>query len=210
MSLLDLLARAPLWRQPPLAIAADLVVSLAALFVIVAVVMDFRAYHRQRRAVVSSDTSLVETGSMAAFFVGYYFVIKLRIAELVVAGPGRVWMLVAGLVMVVTGVAFNIWGRIVLKGAWANQIKIYEGHELLTRGPFAVVRHPLYASLILAFVGGSLVYANALALGLTLGVFVPMMYVRARKEDALLAATFGTAFKEYAQRTGMLLPKLGR
>jgi protein-S-isoprenylcysteine O-methyltransferase Ste14 len=48
-----------------------------------------------------------------------------------------------------------------------------------------------------------------LSLVLTLGIFVPMMYVRARKEDALLAQAFGEAWREYAGRTGMFLPRLG-
>lgn len=207
MNLFELLARAPLWQQPPLAIAVNIVITLATVLVVAAVVLDFRAYHRQDRRVVTSDTSLVETGSMAAFFFGYYLVIKLRLLELELSAPLRVWMVVAGLALIVVGVAFNIWGRLVLKAAWANQIKIYEGHELVVRGPFAVVRHPLYASLIWAFVGGSLVYANPLSLALTLGVFVPMMYARSRKEDVLLGEAFGQQFEQYRRRTGRFFPK---
>jgi len=70
-----------------------------------------------------------------------------------------------------------------------------------------VVRHPLYASLIWMFLGGALIYANVAALVLTLGVFVPMMYVRARKEDALLREAFGTTFEAYERSTGMLFPR---
>lgn len=208
MNLLEIIARAPLWQQPPLAIAVTLVISLAALIVIAGVVMDFHAYHRQDRQVVKGATSVIETGSMAAFFVGYYLVIKLRLLELGIGGAVRLWMVLVGLVLVVLGSVFNIWGRLVLKAAWANQIKIYEGHELVTRGPFAVVRHPLYASLIWAFVGGSLVYANPLALALTLGVFVPMMLARSRAEDVLLGEAFGPQFEEYRRRTGRFFPKL--
>lgn len=204
------LAFAPLWSQPPLAIVANLVVSLAFLLIAAAIVLDFAAYHRQGRAVVSSDRSLVETGSMTAFFVAYYLVIRLRALELEVNGPVREALIVAGIVLVVLGVGFNIWGRLVLKSSWANQIRIYEGQRLLTSGPFAIVRHPLYASLIWTFVGGAMIYANPLALVLTAAVFVPMMYVRAKKEDAVLLENFTGEYEAYKARTGMFFPKAWR
>jgi protein-S-isoprenylcysteine O-methyltransferase Ste14 len=42
---------------------------------------------------------------------------------------------------------------------------------------------------------------------LTLGVFVPMMYVRAKKEDALLAESFPDEHAAYRARTWMFMPK---
>jgi protein-S-isoprenylcysteine O-methyltransferase Ste14 len=199
-----------MWSQPALAIAADVVVMLAFVTIAAAVVLDFRNYHRQSKNVVSSDRSFVETGSMTAFFILYYLVVRLRLLEVVLTGPARTTPIVAGMVLIVVGVAFNVWGRLVLKAGWANQIKIYEGQRLLTTGPFAVVRHPLYASLIWIFVGGSLIYSNLLSLVLTLTVFVPMMYVRAKKEDALLLANFKDEYERYRGRTWMLFPRMWR
>jgi protein-S-isoprenylcysteine O-methyltransferase Ste14 len=211
VNLLSTLARAPLWSQPAWAIAADLIVALSLLTVGAAIVMDFMSYHRQRgRDVVSSDRSLVETGSMTAFFIVYYLVIRFRVLEVPVGGTLRAAMIVLGLVLMVAGVAINVDGRLALGSNWANQIKIYEGHTLKTAGPYSVVRHPLYASLIEIFVGGALVYSNVLALALTLGVFVPMMRVRAGKEEALLEEAFGAEYEEYQKRTGMLFPRLRR
>jgi protein-S-isoprenylcysteine O-methyltransferase Ste14 len=207
VNIFDLIASSPVWRQPALLIVANVVVMAAFVLIAAAVIVDFRAYHRQDRAVVSSDRSLVETGSMTAFFVAYYLVARLHLGEVVLAEPVRYPLILVGIALIVVGVAVNIWGRLALKSFWANQIKIYEGHRLLTRGPFALVRHPLYASLIWTFVGGALVYANVLALALTLCVFVPMMYVRAKREDALLAETFPDEHRSYKARTWMFLPK---
>lgn len=209
MNPIDVIAAAPLWSQPPLAVVANLVVFAAGVLVAVAIVVDFRRYHRQPRGVVVSDRSLVETGSMTAFFVCYYLVIRLGLVDLGLAGRLRVVLVVIGLAAIVAGAAVNVWGRLSLKSAWANQIKIYEGHELVTGGPYRFVRHPLYASLIWIFIGGSLVYAEPISLVLTLGIFVPMMYVRARKEDVALEATFGDEFREYRRHTGMLFPGTG-
>lgn len=210
MNVLDALARSPLWSQPPLAVAANLAVAIAFVLVAGAVVVDFKAYYRQSREVVRSDRSFVETGSMTAFFLVYYLVIRFRVLELSFGGPLRDAMLIAGLLLLVAGAVVNVWGRVVLGSAWANQIRIYEGHRLMTTGPFALVRHPLYASLIWIFIGGSLIYASPLSLVLTLAVFVPMMYVRAKKEDAVLAASFTGEYEEYRTGTGMLFPKVWR
>lgn len=209
MNLLELLRDAPLFRQPPLAIAVNVIVYVCFLLIALAVLADFRAYHR-RRDVVASDRSWVETGSMTAFFAIYYLVVRARLLELDVPAPWRMVALAAGLALMVVGAAFNVLGRLFLASNWANQIKIYEGHWLVTTGPFAIVRHPLYASLIWMLVGGALVYANLAGLLLSVAVFVPMMYGRAKKEEALLTGAFGERYATYRRTTGMFLPKLPR
>jgi protein-S-isoprenylcysteine O-methyltransferase Ste14 len=207
LNLWETLKRSPLLSQPPLAIVVNVVVFVAFVLIAVSVVIDFMNYHRQKREVVRTDRSRVETGSMTGFFVVYYLVVRFQLGELPLSGPIRTAMLVVGLVLMVVGAVFNVAGRLYLKSNWANQIKIYEGHWLVTTGPFAVVRHPLYASLIWMFLGGALIYSNVVALALALGVFVPMMYVRARKEDALLREAFGAKFEAYERSTGMLSPR---
>jgi protein-S-isoprenylcysteine O-methyltransferase Ste14 len=205
---IGLLVHAPLWSQSPLAIAVNVIVVIALLLVAGAIVLDFKNYYRQSRRVVLSDRSMVETGSMTAFFVVYYLVLRFHVLEVPVRGPTRTVMIVVGLILLATGVAFNIYGRVSLKSGWANQIVIYEDHRLITSGPYSVVRHPLYASLIWMFCGGSLIYSNLLSLVITLGVFVPMMYVRAKGEDSLLRENFQTEFENYRLSTGMFFPKV--
>lgn len=209
MNPLELLAQAPLFQQAPLAIAVNVVVYVCFLLIAFAVVADFRAYHR-RDDVVAADRSWVETGSMTAFFIVYYLVVRARLGEVAVSDPWRTVALIGGLVLMVAGAGFNVAGRLYLKSNWANQIKIYEGHWLVSTGPFAVVRHPLYASLVWMLLGGALVYSNVLALVLALAVFVPMMVVRARKEDALLGQAFGERHAAYMRATGMLFPRAPR
>lgn len=209
MNPLDTITRSPVWSQPPLAVGATILVNLAFLLIAGAIVYDFARYHRQDRGEVASERSWVQTGTMTAFFVIYYLVIRLGVTTLPIGGAARSAMIVAGMVLIAIGVAFNLWGRVELKSAWADQIKVYEGQELIIGGPFRWVRHPLYASLIWVFVGGALIYANVASLLLTLLVFIPMMYVRATREDAALGGVFGERYEEYRRRTGMFLPRLG-
>lgn len=208
MTPLEVLRRAPLFSQPPLAIAVNVTVFLAILVIAASVVADFRAYLRQDRPAERSDRSLVETGSMTAFFVAYYLCVRFWRIDLPLPGAARSVLIVVGLAVVLFGAAFNVYGRLALKANWANQIKIYEGHTLVVVGPYRIVRHPLYASLIWMFIAAAFVYANPPALAATLGVFVPMMYVRARKEERLLLEAFPGAYEEYRQRTGMFFPRL--
>lgn len=203
----DALERSPLLQMSPLGIAITLVVYLAFLAIAISVIVDFSRYHRQNRGVKRSARSWVETGSMTAFFVLYYLAIRFHVLDVPTSGALAFGLVTLGLGLVVLGTVFNVVGRFYLKSNWANQIKIYDGHFLVTTGPYRVVRHPLYASLIWMMVGGAFVYGNLAGLLLTLGVFVPMMYVRAKKEDALLAEAFGEQHAAYRRRTGMLFPR---
>jgi protein-S-isoprenylcysteine O-methyltransferase Ste14 len=210
MNPLEGLARSPLWSRPALAVVANVIVVLAFVLVAAAVVVDFRRYHRQDRKVVSSDRSFVDTGSMTVFFIAYYLVVRFRLLEAGLPETVRTVLIVAGLALLVVGVAFNIWGRLLLGSRWSNQIMVYADETLLTTGPYAIVRHPLYASLIWIFIGGALIYSNPLSLVLTLAVFVPMMVVRAEKEDAVLLQNFTGEYEKYRSRTGMFFPRVWR
>ena len=128
-------------------------------------------------------------------------------AGLTVPYRAAVVMGVAGAMMIIAGALINILGRTRLKGNWANHIKIYEDHSLADSGVYKLVRHPLYASIILMFFGGSLAYRNWLSAILTAIVFIPFMYYRARQEEALLIGEL-PGYREYMRKTGMFFPKL--
>jgi len=105
------------------------------------------------------------------------------------------------------GVGLAIWARLCLGGNWSGTVTLKEGHELIRRGPYARIRHPIYTGFALAIAG------TALAIGEWRGVvaFVILFtahYLKARKEEAWLAREFGAAFEEHRAHTGMFLPKL--
>jgi protein-S-isoprenylcysteine O-methyltransferase Ste14 len=47
-----------------------------------------------------------------------------------------------GLLLVLLGVAFSIWARLVLGGNWSSSVTVKQGHTLICRGPYTIVRHP--------------------------------------------------------------------
>jgi protein-S-isoprenylcysteine O-methyltransferase Ste14 len=81
-------------------------------------------------------------------------------------------------------------------------------HTLVTHGPYRWVRHPFYDAVALSIAANSLASANwFLLLGgsLTLALIV----LRTKREEDRLVARFGDSYREYMNRTGRFLPKLG-
>ena len=114
---------------------------------------------------------------------------------------------VAGLVLTILGLAFSAWARDVLGRNWSGRVIIQVDHQLITAGPYAYVRHPLYTGLLTAFAGTTLVsgdYGSLLGLFLAVSIF----RLKASREEQLLEAEFGTGYAIYRAHTGGILPRI--
>jgi len=152
--------------------------------------------------------SIVATGTMMAFFVAYYLVLRFRISMLDYNNLYvRVPLIIVSLVVMVFGAYMNVSGRLSLGKNWSDHIKIYRDQTLVTEGMYRYVRHPLYASLIWMFIAGSIIFMNPLSLAMALLIFLPFMYYRAKQEEVLLQKTFKD-YDDYRKKTGMFFPKL--
>jgi len=85
---------------------------------------------------------------------------------------------------------------------------LYEDHELVRTGPYAVVRHPVYASLFLMLLATGMLFARWPMLLLGIGLYVAGTEIRIHFEEALLRSRFGAEFEEYRQRVPAYLPFL--
>jgi len=88
------------------------------------------------------------------------------------------------------------------------EVEVHEGHEVVDRGPYALVRHPVYSGLALHFVGASLATGNLLFIAGTVLVSFPAFWLRAVAEERLLSGRLGPAYAAYARRVPMLLPRI--
>jgi protein-S-isoprenylcysteine O-methyltransferase Ste14 len=117
--------------------------------------------------------------------------------------PARFWQW-TGLVLCLAGFLFAIWARLYLGRNWGIPMSLREQHELVTGGPYARVRHPIYSGLMLAGLG------TVLALGmqwLPAMVLVGVFFVlSARTEEKMLSEQFPDAYPPYRRRTKMLIP----
>ncbi|MEG0752420.1 MAG: isoprenylcysteine carboxylmethyltransferase family protein [Angelakisella sp.] len=173
----------------------------AVIITLVAVTLDFSLFGG-RTAVRRSQKSIVATGSMLGFSALYFIALLLTKRSL----DDNRWMFM-GTLCIVSGACINVAGRLTLGKQWANHIKIYDGHRLVDSGVFTWVRHPLYASIMLMLFGGSVLFQNLPSALLTLCIFIPFMYYRARQEELLLRQEV-SGYTEYMARTGMFLPRL--
>ncbi len=119
------------------------------------------------------------------------------------------WALWSGAALTLAGLAFAVWARRHLGRNWSGTITLKVDHELITSGPYRLVRHPIYAGLSLAFAGsaiasGGLRGASALALA----AFA--IWLRVRMEDRVMRGRFGAAYDDYARRVGAVIPAIGR
>jgi protein-S-isoprenylcysteine O-methyltransferase Ste14 len=185
---------------------ADAVTALCVLAMLAAIVFNFLNTEKDRT--FRERRSPVATASMAAFFILLYLTIRFRWSVLDV--EGLVVLRSLGLLLMAFGAAFNIWGRVFLKTNWADHVRIYDDQQLVTDGPYRIVRHPLYASIIWMFYGAAIAYLNPLAAVETTIIFIPAMVYRSNLEEQALIKTFGETYSNYRKKTGRFFPKLGR
>lgn len=123
---------------------------------------------------------------------------------------GRVICVVAGGLLGAAGAALYLGGRRAL-GSMYNVSsslgsELYADHELVTNGPYAYVRHPMYLGLMLAATGGLLVY-RTWTLGFMAAALVGAA-IKAGGEERLLAAEFGPDWFTYAERVPAWIPHM--
>jgi protein-S-isoprenylcysteine O-methyltransferase Ste14 len=120
--------------------------------------------------------------------------------------PRNFGLLVAGIALTWVGIGLAMWARWHLGQYWSGRVTLKEGHQLIRSGPYAHFRHPIYSGLDLAALGAALAFDEW---GCVLGVacIVVAHWVKAKREERLLATQFGEAFQEHSRSTGFLFPK---
>jgi protein-S-isoprenylcysteine O-methyltransferase Ste14 len=115
----------------------------------------------------------------------------------------------AGALLALTGALFAAWARFHLGPLFSPQLGVQEGHRLITTGPYAVVRHPIYLGLI-DFVLGSALFWNDVALFGVGVLFVLFFFGQIQVEERLFARHFGEEWEQYRSRTPRLFPRVLR
>jgi protein-S-isoprenylcysteine O-methyltransferase Ste14 len=113
---------------------------------------------------------------------------------------------VSGVALTWMGIGIALWAHWHLGQNWSARVTLKEGHELIRTGPYAYFRHPIYSGLDLAAIGGALAI-NRWRCVAGVCLIVAGYWIKARKEEAMLAGQFGKAFDEHCRHTGFLIPK---
>jgi protein-S-isoprenylcysteine O-methyltransferase Ste14 len=113
----------------------------------------------------------------------------------------------AGAVLCVAGLGFCIWARVTLGRNWSSAVALKEGHELIERGAYRLVRHPIYTGLIAMFLATVIVLGHVGGIiGLVL-VFISF-WIKLRDEERVMLKQFPDQYAAYQQRVKRIIPFL--
>jgi len=162
------------------------------------------------RRTVSQESFVSRYGILLLEIIGFALLFS-DAAEIGVLGHRvlhRTYALaVAGVVLTWIGIAIALWARWHLGQFWSARVTLKEDHKLIRTGPYACFRHPIYSGIDLAAVGGALAIDQWRCV-VGVGLIILGYWIKARKEESMLAAQFGEAFKEHCRHTGFLIPRL--
>jgi len=111
-----------------------------------------------------------------------------------------------GILLTSLGVAVAVWARYCLGQYWSSRVVLKVDHQLIRSGPYAYIRHPIYAGMLLAVVGTALAVGEWRAFA-GFGLALIGWSRKAMTEEALLASEFGEQYRAYQRQTGFLTPR---
>ncbi len=89
---------------------------------------------------------------------------------------------------------------------WSITLEIREKHKLVTSGPYAFVRHPMYTSFLLMALSQALLLANWLVGPMGLIGLAILFFLRVNKEERMMLENFGPQYQDYMTRTKRIIP----
>jgi isoprenylcysteine carboxyl methyltransferase (ICMT) family protein YpbQ len=124
----------------------------------------------------------------------------------------QVTALVIGSLLYFPSLGLILWARHTMGEMYNISLttgaQLYAGHRLISRGPFAIIRHPMYAGAMLGVTGALLIYHTWTIVFILVHCLV--FFVRAGREEEALAAEFGEEWMAYSKRVPGWIPRLGR
>ena len=114
----------------------------------------------------------------------------------------------SGSLLALAGANLVLRSRTELGPAWSFLPEADRDADLVTTGPYRLVRHPIYLGLTLLAMGQALAFGSWPALLVVPSAIVPSFVWRARAEEVLLGRIFGERYAAYRRRTKMIIPHL--
>ena len=111
-----------------------------------------------------------------------------------------------GLAMAIASAVFAAWAMWSLGKSYGIRMDLFDGHRLVTGGPYRLTRHPMYLGIVSFHIGATLAMESLALLAITLVYVIPFTALRIRAEDRVLAAAFGDEFRTFAGRVPALVP----
>jgi protein-S-isoprenylcysteine O-methyltransferase Ste14 len=121
--------------------------------------------------------------------------------------PSGIWPFGVGAAITVVGLLFAVWARQHLGRNWSSAVTIKQSHELITTGPYALVRHPIYTGILTGFLGTAIALSQVRGVVGFVLIFV-VFWAKLRIEEEWMSSQFGETYAIYAHQTAALVPFL--
>jgi protein-S-isoprenylcysteine O-methyltransferase Ste14 len=123
--------------------------------------------------------------------------------------PGSRWLaFVVGLGLMCAGAAFRYWAVRVLGQFFTVTVQVGEDHQLVDRGPYALLRHPSYTGMLLVYLGIGVALDSWLSIAAAVLIPAAAVVNRIAHEERLLGRQLGPDYERYQRRTKRLVPGL--
>ncbi len=192
-----------------------------AFFVLLVLMLTARMYfnlkvHQQGERIMPDRQAILRegVGLFATRFVAFFILIAILVlyaihhpwlaALDVYFPPALRWI---GAILGLLSIGLTVWVELDLGRQFSPQLQIRQAHQLVTNGPYAYVRHPLYTAFDGFGLSLALVSANWFFVGFFIVSVVGLWY-RVPKEERMLLDQFGEEYRLYMGRTGRFFPKL--
>ncbi|WP_210358050.1 methyltransferase family protein [Sphingomonas beigongshangi] len=110
--------------------------------------------------------------------------------------------------LLVGAIGLFVWARRTMGRNWSVVARLRQDHALVTAGPFAHVRHPIYVAIALLLLATAIALGHVPRLVMALPLYALGTWLRIRVEEGLLLAAFGDAYRDYARRVKRFVPGL--
>lgn len=182
------------------------------------VLMRFYFIFRVRRAgerILPDRAASRREGWKLYAFRSVGFVLLIVVLALIAINPAWIsklhfplppWLRWAAFALGLASLGLWTWTHIELGSLWSGSLQLRQGHHLVTGGPYARIRHPMYTAIFVWAMSLGFVIANW-AFVLFAAWFVAYLAVRTSREEQMMIERFGDEYRDYMKSTGRFLPR---
>jgi len=172
-----------------------------------------KVLHEKREIKVQENTLSLVAGGIAAlttlvFGAQYIFIPGIFKFTYVLAYPD--WLRWLGVVILAGGISLLWLAHYHLGKSFSSLVVSKEGHQLVASGPYRWIRHPIYTSYLMNYLGGGLLASSLVLTFVPIFFFGLMIINRIPREEAVMREEFGQDYLDLEKRTGRLFPLLKR
>jgi len=117
------------------------------------------------------------------------------------------WIRWFGVSLAIVATILVAWTHLALGRQYSAELVIQKDHILVTTGPYARIRHPMYTALNMFSISMAIITSNLLVLFFAVLVAFIFPWI-VREEELMLIETFGEEYREYMRRTGRFFPRI--